>query len=117
MKDNPKKLRFEGGPEFQGIIPDPVDADINLPLDWLPGFGKREGDNIGIEVVMKEFTIDFQEPAIGDKNILKLSQSLSLFLKQGDEGCPDSPAVPQTNSLFKMKPDSRRDCHNFTAPR
>jgi len=117
VKDDPKKLHFDRGPEFPGIFPDPVNTDIDFPYNGLPGFGKGEGDNIRIEVVTKEFTVDFQQPVIGNKNVLEFGQFFSFFLKEGGKGALDPPAIPQANSLFKMKPNSRGDCHNFIAPR
>lgn len=117
VKDDPQELHFDRAPEFPGIFPDPVDADINLPDDRLPGFGKGEADNIGIKIMLQELPVNFQQPVVGNKNILEFGQGLSLLLEQGNKGGFDPPAVPQANSLFKMKPDSRRDCHNFTAPR
>jgi len=117
VKDDPKKLHFDRGPEFPGISPNPVDADIDLRNDRLSGSGQRESDYIGIEVMLKKLAVDFQEPVIGHKNISQLGQPFPFLLKQGDERCLDPPAVPQAYFLFKMKPDSRGDCHNFTAPR
>ena len=117
MKNDPKELFLDRTSKFPGIFPDPVDADINFPAGWLPGFGKGEGDNIGIKIVLEELPVDFQQTVIGNKNILEFSQFLSFLLKQGGNGCFDPSTVPQTNSLFKMKPDSRGDCHNFTGPR
>ncbi len=117
MKNDPKELFFDRGPKYSGIFPYPVDADIDLPDHGMTGLGKGKCNNIGIKIVLKEFAVDFQQSVVGHKNILKFGQFLPFFLKKGDDGCPDPSTIPQGNFLQKMKPDSRRDCHNFTAPR
>ncbi len=81
VKNDPKELFFDRGPKYPGIFPYPVNTDIDFPYNGLPGFGKGEGDNIRIEVVTKEFTVDFQQSVVGHKNILKFGQFFSFFLK------------------------------------
>lgn len=79
-----------------GIVPDAVKAYVNLSGD-LSRFGKVEGDNVGVEVVVQECSVYFQEPLIGTEDIINRVDPFPLLFKQGEKKFFKSGSLLQAN--------------------
>ena len=115
VKDYPVEFPGKGSPKLGGVVPYPVDANIDLCDGRLAFFGKIKGDNVRIVVVLKELTIDVQEVGIGTEDIPKLGQGFSLFFEEGDKKAFEAGSVRQGNGFEEIKVDDGI-IHNFTGP-
>lgn len=82
MKNNTVKLRFKGNCQLRRIISNPVYADIDFSLN-LRRAGKVEGNNVGIEVVLKKLAVNIQQSFVSYKDVVNRLQLFSLLFKDG----------------------------------
>jgi hypothetical protein len=82
MENNPMKLGSKGVLLFLGIIPNPVEAYVDLG-SYQAGFREVKCDDIGIVVVLQELSVDFQQPLVCAEYIVDRFNSLSFLFKKG----------------------------------
>ncbi len=85
MKDNPVQFIAEGRVELLGIVPHPVNTDVDLTNNWCWVAGQVKGDNIGKIVVLQVLLIDFQQVLIGTKDEAQGFQLYLLYFKEGPQ--------------------------------
>lgn len=87
MEDDPVKLPAERLVKVLGIVPNPVDADIDLPHNGLTGFGKVKSDDVGVVIMLQVCLVNFQQGLIRTKDIIHCNKRLLFFAEKGCDEC------------------------------
>ena len=64
MKNNPVQLLFNRYFKSGSILFHAVNADIDLPLNWVPGGRKPKGYNVCIIIVFKKALVNSQQKLV-----------------------------------------------------
>jgi hypothetical protein len=81
MKNDTKELILHRNPKTPGIIANPVHAYGDFGAYGLFGFGKWEGYDVGVKVVLEELAIYLQQALIGAEDIAEVGERFALFSK------------------------------------
>lgn len=105
MKDYAEQFPLKTFAHHPGIFPDPVNADIDLAFYGFAGNGQFKSDDIGKVIVLQVLPVDFQEPPIGAKNIVKRCKQMLLLPKQGLNKSLESGPLPERDRQFIKEAD------------
>ncbi len=81
MEDNPVQFIAEGGTELLGIVPHPVNTDVDLTNNRCGMAGKVEGDNISKVIMLQVLAVDLQQVLIRTKDETQGFQLYPFLLK------------------------------------
>ena len=87
MEDHPVKFLSKGRVKLMGIIPNPINTNVDLSVYRLSRIRKAESDDIRIIIVLQVLPVNFQEIVIGTKYVVEVAQGFSFFFEDsGDKG-------------------------------
>ena len=107
MEDHPMQLLLYGTAKFPGILPNPINTNINFRRYRMTGIGKIKGDDIGVVVVLQVGFVDFQQGLVGTKDIFHCCKGLPFLPEQGGKEQLQPPALGQRETgVGEVKADA-----------
>ena len=82
VKDDPVKFAFETLVVVIGIVPHPIDTDVNFPRYGCSGLRQIKSDDIGIIIVVQVVSVDLQEVFIAAEYKVERIKRFFLLLKE-----------------------------------
>ena len=82
MNDYPVKLPVKALSQVPRILPNPINRDINLALQWLRLPAQFKADDVGVIVVLQKLLIDIQHAFIIAENKIEGFQFPTTLLHE-----------------------------------
>ena len=79
MKNDPMKLLSKRTVVIRGIVPNPINTNINFGVYRLTLLGEVKSDDICKEIMLQIFLVNAQEVGIRAKDVLEFSQLPALL--------------------------------------
>lgn len=89
MENHPAKLLFERNTQLPGVIPHPVQTDIDFTTNTRSRLRQIKAEDIRISIMLQETPVHLPKPVIRTENVLYPLQRFFFFVEQAFDACFD----------------------------